>query len=136
MPHFIIDCSENVIQQKSPDEIMQAVYDVAEATGLFVANDIKVRLRPYQYFKLGEDKKDFMHIFGNIMEGRSTEQKANLSKKIIERLNEMFPDLSILSINIREFEKATYSNKALIHPLNITNDRHSQIEKQTKDVLK
>ena len=136
MPHFIIDCSENVIQQKSPDEIMQAVYDVAEATGLFVANDIKVRLRPYQYFKLGEDKKDFIHIFGNIMEGRSTEQKANLSKKIIERLNEMFPDISILSINIREFEKATYSNKALIHPLNITNDRHFDIEKQTKDVLK
>lgn len=135
MPHFIIECSENIIQQKSPDEIMQAVYDVAEATGLFVANDIKVRLRPYQYFKLGKDKKDFIHIFGNIMEGRSTEQKANLSKKIIERLNEMFPDLSILSINIREFEKATYSNKALIHPLNMTNDRHSQIEKQTKDVL-
>ena len=93
---------------------MQAVYEVAEATELFAANDIKVRLRPYQYFKLGEGKKDLIHIFGNIMEGRSTEQKANLSKKIIERLNEMFPDISILSINIREFEKATYSNKALI----------------------
>src|SRR5262245_4408276 len=100
MPHFIIDCSKNVIKQKSPDEIMQAVYDVAEATGLFAPKDIKVRLRPYQYFKLGENKKDFIHIFGNIMEGRSTEQKANLSQKIIERLNEMFPDISILSISI------------------------------------
>lgn len=122
MPHFIIDCSESVIQQKSPDEIMQAVYDVAEASGLFAEDDIKVRLRPYQYFKLGKNKKDFIHIFGNIMEGRNAEEKANLSKKIIERLNEMFPDISILSINIREFEKATYSNKALIHPLNATND--------------
>ena len=129
MPHFIIDCSENVIQQTSPEEIMQAVYDVAEASGLFAANDIKVRLRPYQYFKLGEGKKDFIHIFGNIMEGRSTEQKANLSRKIVERLNEMFPHLSILTINIREFVQATYSNKALIHPLNITNDRHFDIEK-------
>jgi 5-carboxymethyl-2-hydroxymuconate isomerase len=129
MPHFIIDCSENIIQQKSPDEIMQAVYEVAEATGLFAANDIKVRLRPYQYFKLGEGKKDFIHIFGNIMEGRSTEQKANLSRKIMERLNEMFPDISILSMNICEFEKETYSNKALIHPLNRTNDRHFDIPK-------
>ena len=128
MPHFIIDCSENIIQQNSPDEIMQAVYDVAEATGLFAVNDIKVRLRPYQYFKLGTGKKDFIHIFGNIMEGRSAEQKANLSKKIIERLNEMFPDISILSINISEFEKATYCNKALIHPLNTTNDRHFDID--------
>ena len=81
MPHFIIDCSESVIQQKSPDEIMQAVYDVAEVSGLFAEDDIKVRLRPYQYFKLGKNKKDFIHIFGNIMEGRSAEQKANLSKK-------------------------------------------------------
>ncbi|HSJ87555.1 MAG TPA: 5-carboxymethyl-2-hydroxymuconate Delta-isomerase [Anaerolineales bacterium] len=124
MPHFIIDCSENVIQQKSADEIMQAVYETAEATGLFAANDIKVRLRPYQYFKLGENKKDFIHIFGNIMEGRSSKQKADLSQKIIKRLNDMFPNISILSMNIREFEKATYSNKALIHPLNTTNNRH------------
>jgi 5-carboxymethyl-2-hydroxymuconate isomerase len=127
MPHFIIDCSENIIQQNSPDEIMQAVYEVAEATELFAANDIKVRLRPYQYFKLGEGKKDFIHIFGNIMEGRSTEQKANLSRKIMKRLSKMFPDISILSMNICEFEKATYSNKALIHPLNMTNDRHFDI---------
>lgn len=127
MPHFIIDCSENILQQNSPDEIMQAVYDVAEASGLFAENDIKVRLRPYQYFKLGNGKIDFIHIFGNIMEGRSTEQKAELSQKIIERLNEMFPDVSILSMNISEFERATYSNKALIHPLNTGQDRHFDI---------
>ena len=97
---------------------MQAVYEAAEASGLFAENDIKVRLRPFQYFKLGENKKDFIHIFGNIMEGRSTEQKANLSRDIIRRLNEMFPDISILSINIREFEKATYTNKTLLDPRN------------------
>jgi len=128
MPHFIIECSENIIQQNSADVIMQAVYDAAEGTGLFATNDIKVRLLPYQYFKLGVNKKDFIHIFGNIMEGRSIEQKANLARKIIEGLNEMFPDISILSINIREFEKATYSNKALIHPRNTTQDSHFDAE--------
>jgi 5-carboxymethyl-2-hydroxymuconate isomerase len=127
MPHFIIDCSENIIQQWPPDKIMQAVYDVAEATGLFAVGDIKVRLCPYKHFKLGSGKTDFIHIFGNIMEGRSIEQRASLSKRIIERLNEMFPFVSILSINIREFEEATYSNKALIHPLNKTKDRHFDI---------
>jgi len=124
MPHFIIECSENIFEQKSPEEIMQAVYDAAEAVELFAVNDIKVRLRPFQYFKLGAGKKDFIHIFGYVMEGRSIEQKANLSRKIIDRLNKMLPDISILSINTSEFEKATYSNKALIHPLNITSDRH------------
>ena len=114
MPHFIIDCSENIIHQKSPEEIMHVVYDAAESTGLFAKGDIKVRIRPFQYFKLGEDKKDFIHIFGNIMEGRSTEQKAALSKKIIQSLNELIPEVSILSINIREFEKSTYCNRDMV----------------------
>jgi hypothetical protein len=43
------------------------------------------------------------------MEGRTTKQKANLSKTTIEQLNKMFPDISVLSINIRAFEKSTYS---------------------------
>lgn len=107
---------------------MRAVYDAADSTGLFAADDIKVRLRPYQYFKLGAGKKDFVHIFGNVMEGRSADQKADLAKKIIERLDGMLPGVSILSINIREFEKATYSNKALIDPLNTTKDRHFDIK--------
>lgn len=114
MPHFIIECSDNIIERKTPDEIMRAVYEAAEASRLFAENDIKVRINPYRYYKLGNAKKDFIHIFGNIMEGRTVEQKADLSRKIIEALNRMFPDVSILSMNVREFEKATYCNKSLV----------------------
>lgn len=107
---------------------MQAVYDVAEATGLFAVNDIKVRLRTFQYFKLAGSQRNFIHIFAYIFEGRSLAQKQNLSRRIMERLNDMFPAETILSINIAEFEKATYSNRALIHPLNVTGDRHFTVE--------
>jgi 5-carboxymethyl-2-hydroxymuconate isomerase len=58
------------------------------------------------------------------MEGRSVEEKADLSKKIIERLNQMFPDISILSMNLKDFELATYSNKSLINPNNTSGDRY------------
>ncbi|QEC58529.1 5-carboxymethyl-2-hydroxymuconate Delta-isomerase [Flavisolibacter ginsenosidimutans] len=124
MPHFIIDCSENVLTQRTPEEMMQAVYDVAESTALFAQNDIKVRLNPYTFYKLGENKKDFIHVFAHIMQGRSTEQKATLSRKTIERLNELFPNLSILSMNVQEFDASTYCNKSLIHPQNTTGNRH------------
>ena len=107
---------------------MHAVYDAAESTGLFAAGDIKVRLRPFQHFLLGAGKTDFIHVFANLMKGRSARQKANLSRKIVEWLNEMFPDVSFLSVNIREFEKATYCNKAWIHPLNATGDRHFEVK--------
>lgn len=124
MPHFIIECSQNILQQKTPDEIMDAVYHVAESTNLFAVNDIKVRLQPYHYYRLGEDKKNFLHVFGYIMQGRSTEQKADLSKQISTRLTELLPDTSFLSVNIYEFEAATYTNKALINPENSNHDRH------------
>ncbi|MBP2616880.1 5-carboxymethyl-2-hydroxymuconate Delta-isomerase [Chryseobacterium jejuense] len=124
MPHFIIECSQDILQQRTPDEIMDAVYSVAESTGLFAVNDIKVRLQPYQYYRLGEGKKKFLHVFGHIMQGRSTEQKANLSKLISTQLTELLPDVSFLSVNINEFETATYSNKALVNPENTSYDRH------------
>jgi 5-carboxymethyl-2-hydroxymuconate isomerase len=127
MPHFIIDCSEDIIQQKKPAEIMAAVYEVADSTGLFARNDIKVRLHPFQYYKLGDDQKNFIHIFGYVMKGRSTEQKADLSRQIILKLNELFPHISFLSININDFEFATYCNKALINPNNYNNDRHFEL---------
>lgn len=114
MPHFIIDCSENIITTTSPDKILQVVHDTAEATGLFKPGDIKVRLRPFTHYYNGHAKKDFIHVFGNIMEGRTVQQKAHLSDAIIRELKKMFPELPILSINIREFEKATYSNRNLV----------------------
>lgn len=124
MPHFIIDCSEDILQQKTADEIMNAVYETADATGLFAPNDIKVRLQPYQHYRLGNNKKNFLHVFGYIMEGRNTEQKASLSKQICIGLTELLPETSFLSVNINEFEAATYSNRALINPENTNKDRH------------
>ena len=114
MPHFVIDCSANIIKLRPPGEIMQAVHDIAEATGLFALGDIKVRINPYVYYNNGNEKKDFIHIFGNIMEGRNTEQKSNLSNKMITKLKSMFPDVPIISMNIWDFEKATYCNRSMV----------------------
>ncbi|MDN3691280.1 5-carboxymethyl-2-hydroxymuconate Delta-isomerase [Chryseobacterium tructae] len=124
MPHFIIECSQDILQIRTSHEIMDAIYHAAESTGLFAVDDIKVRLHPYSHYRLGEQKKDFLHVFGYIMQGRSTEQKADLSKKISTRLAELLPDISFLSVSISEFEAATYSNKALINPENKDHNRH------------
>ncbi|MGK0386621.1 MAG: 5-carboxymethyl-2-hydroxymuconate isomerase, partial [Patiriisocius sp.] len=41
-------------------------------------------------------------------------QKNNLSKMIITELKSIFPEVPIISINIRDFEKATYCNKSMV----------------------
>ena len=114
MPHLIIECSENILKLKSPAEIMQNVHDSAESTELFDLGDIKVRINSFQHFKVGNTQDDFIHIFGNVMEGRTTAQKSKLSKEIIKNLKIMFPDVLMLSMNIRDFEKATYCNGKMI----------------------
>lgn len=114
MPHFVIDCSENVIKLKSPNEIIQKVYDIAESTGLFDKGDIKVRINPFEYYTTGNSKDDFIHVFGNIMEGRTVSQKSDVSSKIVSELKVMFPNVPIISINIRDFEKATYCNRSMV----------------------
>ncbi|MEO9871781.1 5-carboxymethyl-2-hydroxymuconate Delta-isomerase [Ekhidna sp.] len=114
MPHFVIDCSENIVKIKSPKEIIQKVYDTAESTELFDSGDIKVRINAFEYYNIGNTKDDFIHIFANIMEGRTISQKRNLSEKIITELKLMFPATPIISINISDFEKTTYCNKSMV----------------------
>jgi len=114
MPHFIIDCSENVIRMRSADEIMQEVFDAALSTDLFIASEIKVRINPFAYYNNGNSLDDFIHVFGYIMEGRNTDQKAQLSKAIVTKLNKILSEVPVISINIKDFEKASYFNKTMI----------------------
>ena len=114
MPHFILDCSEPILEIQDPQKVIEAVFKIAFETGLFEKNDIKVRLNPFKYSLVQEGETDFIHVFGNIMEGRTDEQKAKLSKMIVTKLNELFPKVPIISINIRDFEKASYCNKTMI----------------------
>lgn len=114
MPHFVIDCSENILRKQSPDTIIQKVYDTAASTGLFDPRDIKVRINPFEHYSVGNTKDDFIHIFANIMEGRTIDQKKNLSERIIKELKPLFPDVPVISINIRDFEKSTYCNKSMV----------------------
>ena len=114
MPHFVVDCSERVLETHSESVINEQIHIVANSTGLFAESDIKVRVNPFKTYIVGNKKEDFIHVFSNIMEGRSAEQKANLSRGIVERLAEMFPQVANIAINVRDFEKATYCNKNML----------------------
>jgi 5-carboxymethyl-2-hydroxymuconate isomerase len=115
MPHFVIDCSENILKLHAPEKTLLAVHKTAEKSNLFDKNDIKVRLNPFkENYLVGGKKDDFIHVFANIMEGRTTEQKSKLSQHIIIQLKQIFPSVDFIAININDFEKATYCNKSMV----------------------
>ncbi|NQY94158.1 MAG: 5-carboxymethyl-2-hydroxymuconate isomerase [Campylobacteraceae bacterium] len=116
MPHFIVHCSKGVLKTHSEDEIIGQVHISAVSTELFHKKDIKVRVDFFEKYTTGDDKEDFIHVFANIMQGRSIEQRANLSRTIVKNLALMFPDVPNIGSNVIEFEKATYFNKNMLNP--------------------
>ena len=114
MPHFKIDCSKNILAIVPCEEIIEVVHNTAEETGLFEKGDIKVRINPYTEYTTGGTKDDFIHITADIMGGRTTEQKQNLSRGIIGKLKPMFPNVKFVSIDIRDINPETYTNLAKV----------------------
>lgn len=117
MPHFIIECSESVLGLAEPTKLLQAVYTAAESTGLFAASGvggIKVRINPYRHFTNVGGYEHFVHVFGNIMEGRTRDQKKTLSDTVVRNLKALLPTVEIISMNIRDFEQATYCNASMV----------------------
>ncbi len=110
MPHFIIDCSASVLTDISQEQVNQEIHQVAVASGLFTEGDIKVRMRPFEDYLVGGKTTDFIHVFGSIMQGRTEAQRAALSKAMVTKLKELFPEVPFIAMNVNEFEKSTYCN--------------------------
>jgi 5-carboxymethyl-2-hydroxymuconate isomerase len=114
MPHFVVDCSHSILEHRPEEEIIARVHGVANATGLFDEHDIKVRVNPFALYSVGNRREEFIHVFSSIMEGRSVDQRAELSRLIVVELACMFPHVANIAINIAEFEKATYCNRTML----------------------
>lgn len=114
MPHFIIECPSGVIAWTRTDKLLDAIRETAGATGLFNAGDIKVRINMYEHYCVADKRADFIHVFAHIMEGRTPEQKADLSQRMVLKLKEMFPKVQVISMNVYEFERASYCNLPML----------------------
>jgi 5-carboxymethyl-2-hydroxymuconate isomerase len=120
MPHFILDCSEEILVSHNVETILKYLHQVANHTALFDDNDIKVRINPFKTYLVDNKKQPFIHVFAHIMEGKTDEEKANLSKMMVKRLSIMFPGVEHIAMNVSEFSKASYCNFAMLQPVKDT----------------
>ena len=117
MPHFVVDCSDSVLALVGPDALMRTVYEAAEATGLFRptgVRGIKVRLRPYEHALNVDGREPFVHVFAHVMGGRTPEQKRLLAERVVGALTALLPTVEIVSMNVYEFDPATYVNATTV----------------------
>ena len=111
MPHFVLDCSKSILSIHDGETITKKVHVAANSTGLFGEKNVQVRINTFDDYRKGNEKQDFIQVFASILEGRTPEQKLELSKAVIKELADMFPQVETIGIDILDLEKGTGFNK-------------------------
>ena len=114
MPHFVVHTNASFLATTNGTRILQCINERAEASGLFPNSTIKVRIIPFENSIVGGEHADIIHIVAWIMGGRTTEQKKALADSIIIALKDLLPEIPTLSIDIRNIDPSTYSNREMV----------------------
>jgi len=114
VPHFVVDCSEAILSAHDEASINTAIHKAANSSGLFNESNIQVRINAFKTNLVGNNKVDFIQVFASILEGRTKDQKAGLSRAVVETLVEMFPEVEIIGIDILDLEKGAGFNKGML----------------------
>lgn len=113
MPHLIVECSEEILKGVDVSNLVNTIYDEVISTESF-ENNVMVRINTFKHYTTMGSADDFIYVFANILEGRSVENRKLLSRRIVTLLTNKFPNVAKISMNIREFERATFVNNNMI----------------------
>lgn len=113
MPHAVIEYSNNLAQQVYDRQLTAAVHQAMMDSGLFNIPDIKTRSFACSDWLIGAAQNmPFVHVTVSLMEGRTTEQKQNLTQAIFDQLLQLMSDVPQLTVDIRDMTRATYRKRA------------------------
>jgi 5-carboxymethyl-2-hydroxymuconate isomerase len=108
MPNFIIEYSESLAFQITPDVLMDKVFEGAKACGHFPPEAIKIRIEPRPQFRLHDKYKDFLHVSGHILSGRTDEQKSEISNALLTPLKTLELNSVFVSVEIVDIHRASF----------------------------
>lgn len=111
MPHLILEYTKNLDAEIKSKQLLEKAHAVMLNSGLFNPEAVKSRTRCLEEHLLGTQGEDtsFIHISVALLEGRTVEQKKELSKAITTCIKNEFAELGSVSVEIRDMEKASYS---------------------------
>lgn len=110
MPHALLEYSSNLSDAIREKQLTKTVHNTMITSGLFEAKNIKTRSHMTDDFYVGTDMGNgsFLHIGISILEGRSTEQKQQLSESLMNAVQPLLPQANSITIEIRDMDKISY----------------------------
>lgn len=113
LPHFVIEYAREIEASYDINKVMQIAFDGGVASGVMQASDIKVRARPYDYYRLINDGDSFLHVTVFLLEGRTNVQKEHVALTLRENLQSYLVDVTSVSIDIRDMNPEAYKKRVL-----------------------
>lgn len=108
MPHLVISYAKPLEEKVEIQKLVQAVWDSANATGLFNPEAIKARAFPVEHYLTANTDKTFVHVDAKIFPGRTDEQKQGLVKSIFEAITSVAGSDVSISAEAIDIDKPNY----------------------------
>jgi len=112
MPHCLIECPTALAARVGEQVLLATVHDAIDASGFFKPGDIKVRIAGYAHYRCGATQDDFVHVTLSVLDGRSADQRRSLATATMQALVELLPEVEVLSMDVREMERAVFVNRS------------------------
>lgn len=116
MPHCIVEYSQNLEQEVAPADWLEAVKNACIASQLFSVEDIKLRSLPFKNYISAGPEDAFVHVTIRLLSGRSSEQKKDLSERILASLLSLPVSNISLSVEMRDMDRDCYSKRVVLSP--------------------
>ncbi|NAZ53828.1 5-carboxymethyl-2-hydroxymuconate isomerase [Vibrio toranzoniae] len=107
MPNLVLEYSNSVDERVNIQGLLEDIHQVALSCGLFDVPSVKSRSLRCHNWLVGdeEDSVDFIHISFELLSGRTEEQKRELSRLLMQALQEQASHIRSLTVNIRDMDK-------------------------------
>ncbi len=115
MPHFILEYSDNILEEIKPDDVFQKLHQILVESGPFNLSDIKSRAVKHQDFYVsdGHESNAFVHLTLSIFKGRELGVRQAIGDRLLEFLKNQFArsyqELRCsITVEIKEINMDTY----------------------------
>jgi len=108
MPHCIIEYTRNVEDQIKISKLVEVAYEGVVSSGIFNPKAIKVRAIPFEFYKSGLERSDYIHVKLRILSGRTIEQKKEISDYMIECIKPHIGQTKSLTLEVIDMDIRSY----------------------------
>ena len=113
MPHFVVEYSRGIADDAGLGQVMDQLVAAGVESGCMQLADIKVRATPYDHYRLAQPGQTFIHVTVSLLEGRSDAVKAGLAVIVRDKLDALLPEVTSISIDIRDMNPVAYKKRLL-----------------------